>query len=436
MVDRRSARRTRYLDRLDGAAALILGGTHAIRNSDSEYRYRPHSDVVYLTGWEEPEVAALFRPGSDHPFVLFVLPKDKERETWTGRRSGVEGAREAHGADLAFPYSELAARLPVLLQGYERLHYAYGDCAEHDRIVFGAIANARGALRNGVCMPTKLEHSRMLTAEMRLCKDHDELAALRRAAHITADAHVAAMRAGLPGTFEYEVEAAIDATFRRAGGTGAGYTTIVGGGPNACVLHYVQNRDRLESGSLCLVDAGAEFDWYTADVTRTWPVSGRFSSAQRDVYTLVLEAQLAAIACARPGRPFRDMHDAAVAVLTRGMIELGLLDGDLDELIVEERYRKYYMHGTGHWLGLDVHDAGAYHVGVTSRVLQAGHVVTVEPGLYIAPDDEEAPEALRGIGVRIEDDVLITPESLGGAPDVLTSACPKSIAHVEAACAR
>lgn len=433
MLDARSARRARYLDRLDGAAALLIGGAHAIRNSDSEYRYRPDSDVVYLTGWDEPDVAALFRPGSDHPFVLFVQPKDKERETWTGRRAGVEGAREAHGADLAFPFSEIEARLPILLQGYQRLHYAYGENAAHDRIVFSATSNARGALRNGLCLPWKIEHGRVLIGELRLTKDADELAILRRAAAITSEAHIAAMRSGEPGVFEFEVESVIDATFRRMGGTGAGYTTIVGGGANACVLHYIQNRDRLPVGGLCLVDAGAEFDWYTADVTRTWPVSGTFSSAQHDVYALVLEAQLAAIACARPGRPFRDMHDAAVAVLTRGMVELGLLDGDVDELIVEERYRKYYMHGTGHWLGLDVHDAGAYHVGLSSRRLEPGHVVTVEPGLYIAPDDDDAPAALRGIGVRIEDDVLITS---GGDPDVLTASCPKSIAEVEAACAR
>lgn len=432
MTDPRTARRARYLDRLDGAAALLFGGVHAVRNSDSEYRYRPHSDVVYLTGWEEPEVAALFRPGSDQPFVLFVLPKDRERETWTGRRGGVEAARAKYGADLAFPYSELAARLPVLLQGYDRLHYAYGESAEHDKTVFGAIANARGPLRNGTCLPWKIEHSRVLLGELRLTKDDTELAALRRAAAITTEAHLAAMRTGRAGAYEYEVEAAIDGTFRRLGGTGAGYTTIVGGGDNACVLHYIENRAELRPGSLCLVDAGAEFDWYTADVTRTWPVSGRFTGPQRDVYAIVLEAQLAAIARAEAGRPFREMHDAAVAVLTRGMVELGLLDGDVDELIVEERYRKYYMHGTGHWLGLDVHDAGAYHVGMGSRKLEPGQVVTVEPGLYIASDDEDAPAALRGIGVRIEDDVLIT----AGGPDILTAACPKTLRAVEAACAR
>lgn len=432
MSDPRPARRARYLEHLDGAAAVLFGVPHAVRNSDSEYRYRPHSDLVYLTGWEDPEVAALFRPGSEQPFTLFVQPKDKERETWTGRREGLEGARARCGADLAFPYSELAARLPLLLQGYDRMHYGYGENAEHDRLVFGAVASARGPLRNGLCLPWKIEHSRVLLGELRLRKDAAEIETLRRAAMITAEAHTTAMRTGRPGVFEYEVEAAIDGTFRRRGGTGAGYTTIVGGGVNACVLHYVQNRDVLAPGTLCLVDAGAEVDWYTADVTRTWPVSGRFSPAQRDVYQLVLDAQMAAIDCARVGRPWRDMHDAAVRVLTTGMVALGLLEGDVAELIVEERYRKYYMHGTGHWLGLDVHDVGAYHQGLSSRLLEPGQVVTVEPGLYIAPDDAEAPEALRGIGVRIEDDVLITVEG----PEVLSSACPKSIADVEAACTR
>ena len=434
----RSTRRALYLDALSTtgekskAASLVFGGPHAARNADSEYRYRPHSDLYYLTGWEDPEVAALFLPDSDHPFVLFVQPKDRERETWTGRREGVEGARERYGADLAFPYSELAKRLPLLLAGYDTLHYAYGDQPEHDRLVFGAVNNARAALRNGLCLPWKIEHSRVLLGELRLHKDEAELSLLRRAAGITAEAHIAAMRTGVPGAFEYEVEAAIDHTFRRRGGTGAGYTTIVGGGANACILHYIQNRDVLAPGSLCLVDAGAEVDFYTADVTRTWPVSGKFTTPQRDVYSLVLGAQQAAIGCATAGRPYRDMHDAAVRVLTEGMVELGLLDGDVDELIVEERYRKYYMHGTGHWLGLDVHDPGAYHVGLYSRALAAGQVLTVEPGLYIPPDDDEAPEALRGIGVRIEDDLLIT----AGLPEVLTSACPKTIAEVEAACAR
>ncbi len=432
MPDPRPARRDRYLQRLGGAASILFGGPHATRNSDSEYRYRPQSDVVYLTGWEDPEVAVVFRPGSEHPYVLFVQAKDKEQEVWTGRREGVEGARGRYGADLAFPYSELGSRLPVLLQGYERLHHAYGEHPDHDRIVFKATANARTALRNGLCLPWKMEHSRVLLGELRLQKDEHELELLRRAAAITAEAHIAAMQAGKPGAYEYEVEATIEGLFRRRGGTGAGYTTIVGGGVNACVLHYVNNRDVLAPGTLCLVDAGAEVEWYTADVTRTWPVSGRFSGPQRDVYQLVLDAQIAAIACARAGRPWREMHDAAVRVLTTGMVELNLLDGDVDELIVEERYRKYYMHGTGHWLGLDVHDVGAYHIGLSSRPLAAGQVVTVEPGLYIAPDDHDAPEALRGIGVRIEDDVLVTE----GDPDVLSRACPKTIADVETACAR
>lgn len=433
----RAARRDRYLRALaelpgGPSAALLFGGPHAIRNADSEYRYRPHSDLHYLTGWEDPEVAALFRPGADHPFILFVQPKDRERETWTGRREGLEGARARFGADLAFPYAELAARLPLLLQGYARLQYAYGDAADHDRLVFGALSSARAALRNGLCLPTTLDHARVLTGELRLVKDAAEIDTLRRAAAVTAEAHVAGMRAGGPGAMEYEVEAAIDHVFRMRGGTGPGYTTIVGGGVNACILHYIHNRDALRPNTLCLVDAGAEVDFYTADVTRTWPVSGRFTGPQRDVYALVLAAQQAAIAVALPGRPFRDMHDAAVRVLTEGMVELGLLEGDVDELILEERYRTYYMHGTGHWLGLDVHDPGAYHVGLRSRPLQAGHVVTVEPGLYIPFDDEQAPAALRGIGVRIEDDLLIT----DGAPDILTAACPKSIADVEAACAR
>lgn len=428
-----AARRARYLDALGEDAALLFGNAHPLRNGDAEYRYRQASDLYYLTGWEDPEVAALFRPGADLPFILFVQPKDKERETWTGRRPGVDGARERFGADAAFPFHELAQRLPVLLQGYGRLHYRFGDEPAHDAMVFGALrAPTRAAARNGLEVPWQVLDPGRVLGEMRLRKTAEELELLRVAGRISAEAHVEAMRVGKPGAWEYEVEAAIDHHFRRRGGNGPGYTTIVGGGANACILHYVTNREQLRDGELCLVDAGCEFQYYTADITRTWPIGGRFSGPQRAVYEVVLRAQLAAIDAARPGRPYREMHDVAVRVLTEGMVDLGLLEGDLDELIVEEKYRRYYMHGTGHWLGLDVHDAGRYWTGLASRALEPDMVVTVEPGIYVPADDEEAPEALRGIGVRIEDDVRVT----DAEPEVLTAGCPKTIEDVEAACAR
>lgn len=426
-----TARRAAAIAALGSDAALLFASPHANRNGDSEYRYRPDSDLFYLTGWEEPECAVLLRPGSDHPYILFVQPKDATMEVWTGFRHGVDGARQVFGADLAFPMAELPSRLGVLLQGYETLHYRVGQ--EHDERVFRAIRGAtRAAARNGLVVPWRFHDPRRLLGELRLTKADDEIATLRKAAEISAAAHIRAMEIGIPGTPEYVVEATIDGHFRAAGANGPGYTTIVGGGKNACTLHYITNRDALRDGDLCLVDAGCEVDNYTADVTRTWPVNGRFSEAQRALYEIVLEAQRAAIECARVGRPFRQMHDAAVRVLTEGMVRVGLLAGDVGTLIREEKHRKYYMHGTGHWLGLDVHDESAYQVGLASRVLSAGMVVTVEPGLYVASDDADAPEAFRGIGIRIEDDILVT----NGEPDVLTEACPKSVAAVEAACRR
>ncbi len=430
--DRFAARRAAYLRALGEDAALIFGSVHAVRNADSEYRYRPSSDLYYLTGWEEPDAVALFRPGAELPFILFVLPRDRVREVWTGTRVGVEGARALHGADSAFPIHELPARLPELLQGYATLHYAWGD-PDRDRLVFGALRGARrAASRNGLEMPHQLVDGGRVVAELRLRKTADELVTLREAAAITAEAHVAAMRLGRPGVHEYELEAAIDGAFRRRGGEGPGYTTIVGGGANACILHYINNRDALRDGELCLVDAGCEYRYYTADVTRTWPVNGRFSGPQRDLYQVVLDAQLAAIDAARPGRPFKDMHDVAVRGLVTGMIALELLHGDVDTNIADESYRRYYMHGTGHWLGLDVHDAGAYWEGLRSRLLEPDMVLTVEPGLYVQPDDDTAPAHFRGIGIRIEDDIRVT----HGDPENLTAACPKTVDALESVCAR
>ncbi len=429
--DVHAARRARVLAALGADALLVFGAAHHLRNGDSEYRYRQSSDLWWLTGWEDPESVALLRPGADQPFVLFVQPKDRSREVWTGFRAGVEGARERFGADAAFPWSELGARLGELVGGWDTLQYAWGEDGERDKTVFRAISGlGRVAARNGVAMPSRLVDARRLLGELRLHKDEAEIATLRKAAAITAEAHIAAMRLGRPGVAEYEVEAEIDGLFRRRGGNGPGYTTIVGGGKNACVLHYITNREPLRAGDLCLVDAGCEYENYTADVTRTWPVSGRFTAPQRRLYEIVLAAELAAIDQARAGRPYKAMHDTAVRVLTEGMVDVGLLEGDVDELISEEAFRRYYMHGTGHWLGLDVHDPGAYHLDGASRPLVPGMVLTVEPGLYVPPDDESAPEPYRGIGIRIEDDVLVT----AGDPDVLTAACPKTVADVEAAC--
>ncbi|MFT4977224.1 MAG: Xaa-Pro aminopeptidase [Myxococcota bacterium] len=422
--------RARFLDALGDDAALFFGAPHHIRNGDSEFRYRPDSDVLYLSGWTQPEVALLFRPGHEQPFLMFVQPRDPKVEQWAGRRPGIEGAIEQYGADAAFPFRQLAEKLPSLLQGYRTLHYRFAADADHDRLVAGAVRASRKQARySGLDVPDAFIDPSRTLHELRLKKTAAEIAILRQAALITTDAHRAAMAATAPGVFEYELEAIIEGTFRRRGGNGPGYSSIVGGGPNATILHYVDNNMVLRDGELVCVDAGCEVRYYTADVTRTWPVSGTFTGLQRDLYEVVLLAQRAAIDTVRAGGAFLGPHNAATRALTEGMVALGLLEGDVDELIATEAHKRYYMHGTSHWLGLDVHDVGAYARSGASRPLEPGMVLTIEPGLYIAEDDTDAPEALRGVGIRIEDDILVT----DGDPDILTDAAPRSIRDVEAA---
>ena len=426
-------RRAAVLERMgEGEAMLLFAAHHPIRNGDAEYRFRQLSDVLYLCGWEDPDAVVLLRPGAEHPFTMFVQPKDPEREIWTGIRAGPDGARERFGADAAYPIAELGERLGDLLVGVHTLHYAAGRDAEQDRRVLQAVSGVRRKARDAFkVVPDAFIDPGRLLHEMRLVKEPGELRKLREAARITSEAHIAAMKLAAPGVHEYELEALIDYTFRKQGGFGPGYTSIVGGGANACILHYITNREALRDGDLCLVDAGCEYAWYTADVTRTWPVNGRFTPAQKELYQLVLDTEVAVIEAARPGEVrFMDLHDLAIRKLTEGMVGLGLLEGAVDKLIEEKTYRRYYMHGTGHWLGMEVHDVGSYVGGGASRVLQPGMVFTVEPGLYIAPDDERAPKRFRGLGIRVEDDVLITEEGR----EVLTAACPKTVEDLEAVC--
>jgi Xaa-Pro aminopeptidase len=425
-----SSHRAALLDRLaPDEGVLIFGAPHHIRNGDSEYRYRPNSDLFWLTGWEEPNTVLFLRPGEE-ALTLFVPPRDPARETWEGRRHGPEGAKERFGADQAFPIAELETELPRLIQGVRKLHYDFGRDADHDALLVGAIAKAsRAARRNGLSVPETFHSLSHLVHELRLHKHPGEIAAMQRAATVSGEAHIAAMGFAAPGRFEFEVESLLLSTFRRNGSSGAGYTPIVAGGDNATILHYITNDSVLADGDLLLIDAGCEHRFYTADITRTFPVGGQFSGPQREVYQHVLEAQLVAIEAARVGEPVTAVHTAAVRRLTEGMVDLGLLEGELDALIEDKAYSKYYMHGTNHWLGLDVHDVGLNGRCGEVRPLEAGMVLTVEPGLYIRSDDEDAPEHLRGIGVRIEDDVLVT----SGDPTVLTAAVPKQIDDVEAA---
>jgi Xaa-Pro aminopeptidase len=347
---------------------------------------------------------------------------------WDGHRAGIDGAIATFGADVAYPAAELGKRLPELLANVEDLHHGLGVDAMFDRTITRALAELRGTERRGQRPPRRVIDPRVVLHEMRLRKSPEEIAVLRRAAAITGEAHVAAMKAAGPGVGEYELEALIEYTFRRRGGHGPGYTTIVGSGLNATILHYVENSRLLAEGELVVVDAGCEVDFYTADVTRTWPVSGRFSPAQRRCYELVLRAQEEAIRMTRPGVTVDDLHARCVEVLTEGMIDLGLLAGPAQERIDDGGYRAYYMHRTSHWLGMDVHDVGSYcRADGATRPLEAGMVITIEPGLYIGAGAESD---LRGTGIRIEDDVLVTDVGC----EVLTAAVPKQVSEVEAAC--
>lgn len=413
------------------AVAIVRSLPERLRNGDAFHPFRQHSDVVYLTGFVEPDTTLVLRPGAESErVVMFVRPRDPEMEVWDGRRAGLEGAKERYGADAAYTSAELPSKLWELIANSDELHYSLGVDEALDQLVGAALVRLRKWEKKGKRPPRAIVDPRHALHELRLHKRPEEMSALRTACKITSDAHIAAMKTGRPGVNEHELEAVINYTFRRAGGAGPGYTTIVGSGDNATILHYIENNRRIADGDLVLVDAGCEYEHYTSDITRTWPANGKFTGPQRAVYELVLATQKAAVALARPGNTIDDIHDFCVKSLTYGMIDLGLLTGSVDDRIADQSYKRFYMHGTSHWLGLDVHDVGAYTQGGKPRPLAAGMVITVEPGLYIASDAKDVPDELRGIGVRIEDDVAI----LDGGQEILTAACPKEIADVEAAC--
>ena len=428
------ARRDAVAARMErGAVAIFPAAPERLRNNDAHYPFRQDSDLLWLTGFDEPHSVLLLKATEGgHESVLFVQRRDPAREIWDGRRAGVEGAVRDHGVDAAHVVDEIDEVAPRLLENATSIVYRLGFDDAWDLRVIGWLGTLRARARLGSTPPRAVVDPAPLVHELRLFKDAGEVAAMRTAARITGEAHVAAMREARAGMREYELQATIEGIFRRRGASGPAYGTIVAGGANGTVLHYRAGPAVLEAGSLCLIDAGAEYDGYAADVTRTFPIDGRFGAAQREVYELVLAAQLAAIESVRPGATKESVHHAAVVVLTQGMIDLGLLEGDVDGLVASGAYKRYYMHGTSHWLGLDVHDVGAYHVGGKSRPLAPGMVLTVEPGLYVQADDVQAPERFRGIGVRIEDDVLVT----AGGGEVLTTGIPKTVAEVEAACAR
>jgi Xaa-Pro aminopeptidase len=434
-----AARRARLAAQLQpGAVAVLFTAPEVARNADSDYPYRHDSYFYYLTGFTEPEAAlVLVAAHGDRPAraLLFCREKNLEREIWDGYRHGPQAAREAFGFDDAFAIGELDARMAGLLANVPALYYALGSSDALDARVKGWIKAVRAGGRTGITAPDPFRNLLPLLDEMRLIKDADEQATMERAAAISGEAHARAMRAARPGVFEYELEAELLYTFRRRGAQAPAYTSIVASGPNACVLHYNANDRRTQDGELVLIDAGCELDGYASDITRTFPVNGRFTAPQRQLYTLVLAAQDAAFQAIAAGRPYSGFHEAAVRVLVDGMLDLGLIDrkqyGNADDAIAAKAHLPFYMHGTGHWLGMDVHDVGAYRdvtqADKPSRLLQPGMVVTVEPGIYVRPA-EGVPEQFWHIGIRIEDDVVVTDDGCR----LLTGSAPKSVAEIEA----
>jgi len=436
-------RRRALMERMGpGSIALLPAAPSTPRNRDVHYPFRQDSDFYYLTGFPEPEAIAVLAPGGEQEFLLFCRERDPHMEIWHGRRAGPQGAMDRYGADNAHPIAEIDKLLPPLLENRERVFYAIGYNPDFDRRVMDWINQVRGKARAGVRAPVTFVALEHVLHAMRLRKEPEEIAVMRESARIAAEAHQRAMRACRPGRMEYELEAEILHTFL-GNGAGWAYPSIVGGGDNSCILHYTENNAPLRDGDIVLIDAGAEVDGYASDITRGFPVNGRFTGEQRAIYELVLAAQKAAIEQVRPGRHFNEPHDAAVRTLTEGLAALGLLQGDVEELIEAEQHKPFYMHRTGHWLGMDVHDVGDYKTGDDWRLFEPGMVTTIEPGLYIPAGgklldahwarlgvylETELDERWQRIGVRIEDDVLVTTES----NEVLTAAAPKEIDEIEA----
>jgi len=424
------ARRRRQLMRMaDEDAILILpAAPERVRSHDTHYPYRQDSDFWYLSGFPEPEAVLVLVPGRKHgESLLFCRDRDPEREAWDGPRAGPEGAVERYGMDDAYPISDLDDILPGLLEGRTRVYYHFGRDTEFDLKLIGWVNRVRAQVRQGAEPPHEFLELGHLLHELRLFKSPAELKLMRKAAAIAAEAQLAAMRATRPGLREYEVEAALQYTWRRHGAVAA-YEPIVGAGGNGCILHYRANDGLLQDGDLLLCDAGAEYGNYASDITRTWPVNGRYSREQRALYELVLAAQAAAMQQARPGKSWIAGHEAAVQVLTEGLLSLGLLKGSLKKALASGAYKKFYMHKTGHWIGLDVHDVGEYRLAGDFRMLEPGMVFTIEPGLYIPPGSKGVPAKWQGIGIRIEDDVAIT----RAGHEVLTDGVPRDPDAVEA----
>lgn len=423
-----SQRREQLMAKIGGGTAIFCSAPPAIMHNDVEYTYRQDSDFYYLTGFNEPSAVAVLAPHHrKHRFILFVQPKDPDQETWTGYRIGVEKAKAFYGADEAYSIEELPEKLSQYLRNAERIFYHLGRDHQFNELILAQWRELMKMYPRTGKAPIALEDTNPLMYAMRIIKSEAEINLMRKATQISAEAHKRAQEFAAPGLYEYQVQAEIEHYFRSHGAIGPAYPSIVASGANACILHYIENNRQMQAGDLLLIDAACSYGYYNGDITRTFPVNGKFTPEQQALYDIVLEAQLKAIEEVKPGKAYNEFHDMAVCVLVDGLLDLGLLKGNLEEIIKEEKYKPFYMHRTGHWLGLDVHDVGVYKHGDAWQPFQPGMIVTVEPGLYISPNIEpaagqpEIPQHWRGIGIRIEDDVLVTAEG----NDILTAAVSK-----------
>ncbi|CAI8358532.1 MAG: Xaa-Pro aminopeptidase [Porticoccaceae bacterium UBA1117] len=425
-----SARRKELMSLMhSNSIAIISAAPEKVRSRDTHYPYKQNVNLSYLCGFPEPESVLVLIPGrAQGEMVLFCRDKDLLRETWDGYREGPEGAVSNFGADDAFPIADIDDILPNLIEGKDRLYYAIGKDPEFDRHLMDWVNHVRNQRGNGALPPGEFVDLDHFINEMRLFKTAGELKIMRKAAEISVSAHSRAMKASKPGLFEYQLQAEIEHEFAVHGSAGAAYTSIVGGGKNGCILHYIENRDALKDGDLVLIDAGCEYQNYAADITRTFPVNGKFSDEQAAIYDIVLQAQTDAIAVIGPGIEYNKTNEATVLAITQGLVDLGILHGDVDELIASEAHREFYMHGAGHWLGMDVHDVGDYKIDGQWRVYEPGMVVTIEPGIYIAPGNPNVDKKWHGIAVRIEDDIVVTKDG----NENITAGVPKKRDEIEA----
>ena len=424
-------RRRKHLMQIMGedAVAILPAALVRMRNRDAEFQYRQDSDFHYITGFDEPEAVAVLVPGREHgEYILFCRENDKKMETWNGLRAGQDGAIDKYAADDSFPIDDIDDILPGLLENKEKVYYSMGVHPDFDQQVIKWVNRLREQTRIGIHTPSEFVALDHQLHDMRLYKSATEVKVMRKAAKIAAKGHIKAMQFCEPGIYEYQLEAELLHTFMHEGARFPAYSSIVGGGKNGCILHYVENNEVLKNGDLVLIDAGAELECYASDISRTFPVNGKYSKEQRALYDIVLAAQHAAIEQVQPGNHWNDPHEAAIKVITQGLIDVGILEGDLETNIEDENYKDFYMHRTGHWLGMDVHDVGDYKVDDEWRVLEPGMVLTVEPGLYISADHENVAKKWHNVGIRIEDDILVTKDGY----DVLSKDVPKDPDEIEA----